>query len=339
MKLETLLFKMQHEGFRAEAFKHLAEVYEARGDTEKSLEYMHKHVASRATADSLAEMTQARSLEARFRNGQQKIALLEKDNELSSQAVEIAQKNNRLKLLGFGALGLTLLSALIVIAYRQRIKSQAQKAEIELNQALIESTEEERERIARELHDGTGSLLTGIKLGLEHLQEKMTDNEQAQQLSTTIYQVQTVAKEVRRVSHAMAPAAIERLPFEEVVTDLINAFSQIGKSKIEYSSSGDFEQMNKTERLMLYRIMQECLNNSFKHADASEINISLMASADEIELLYQDNGRGYDPKSSNDGIGLSSIEKRIHYLHGKKTLETESGAGMLLIVNFPILRA
>ncbi len=233
---------------------------------------------------------------------------------------------------------LALLSALIVISYRQRIRSQAQKAELTLNQSLIESTEEERERIARELHDGTGSLLTGIKLGLEHLHGEMHDTGQMQQLKTTISQVQTVSKEVRRVSHAMAPTAIERMPFEEVIKDLVNVFSQIGTVKLDYSASGDFEQMNKTERLMLYRILQECLNNSFKHADASEIMISLLATSSEIEILYQDNGKGYDPNSISSGLGLSSIEKRISYLHGKRTIETERGSGMLLIVSFPILR-
>ena len=110
----------------------------------------------------------------------------------------------------------------------------------------------------------------------------------------------------------------------------------IGSAEVHAGFSGDLELLDKPKRLMLYRILQECLNNSFKHAHASEINISINVQHGEVELLYEDNGQGYATDQASSGIGLRSIEKRIDYLNGTQRIETSPGAGMSLFINFPL---
>lgn len=311
---------------------------------EAALNQPSEALAARLKYDSLKselvlqqELRQSRNLEALFRNAEQKKELLLKDQELleKGQSLERSRFKSALAWTSFG--GLALIGLFGLFGFKLRLRNQEQKNRLALNQALIESTDNERERIAQELHDGTGSLLTGTKLGLEHLKDSLPSPEMQAKLEQNISQIQAVAQEIRRVAHAMAPAAIDRLSFVDVLEDLIQTFQANEKADIQSSVAGNLDLLNKTERLMLYRILQECLNNSFKHADATEIHISISVEGREAELLYQDNGKGYDLNHTSTGIGLKGIEQRIQYLNGKKMLETEKGSGMLLVVNFPVL--
>lgn len=316
----------------------LSQIYENYGEHEKALLYRINYEASRDSLEEIAQIKQARNLEARFKNEEQQITILKKDKDLALKENELISSASRFKTLTLSFIALFLISLLAFFWFQQRIKNQNQKAKIELDKALLESTEEERERIARELHDSTGSMLTGIKLGLERASEEVGNNEIRENLEMHVKQVQEISHEVRRISHAMAPAAIDRLTFENLLSDLIGTFNSIGGAKIDSSYSGNLEKLNKTERLMLFRIMQECLNNSFKHSEADEIHISLSVEPLSAELMYQDNGKGYDLNSNTDSFGLNGISKRIKYLNGEQTLETEIGEGMLLIASFPLMR-
>ena len=316
----------------------LSQIYTHYGDFEKAMKHRLVFESARDSLETISQMKLAKNLEARFRNEEQKRTILQKDKDLVVKENELISSTNRFRvlLLSFGAL--LLVAALSIFGFRQHIKNQKQQAKIELNKALLESTEEERERIARELHDSTGSMLTGIKLGLERVAEETNAKDLKESLTLHISQVQDVSQEVRRISHAMAPSAIDRLSFENLLNDLLNTFKAIGSVNIEQSYSGDLEKLNKTEKLMLYRILQECLNNSFKHSEADEIHVSISVEEHSAELLYQDNGNGYDKADSSDGIGLSGINRRIKYLNGNQTLETDLGEGMLLIASFPLMR-
>lgn len=315
----------------------ISHLYSLKGDFETAYTKRLEYDVLVEKRTSQEQLTQVRELEARFKNEEQKVTLLEQARTMDRQEADLLANESRMQIFMLALIAAILVSFITFFWYRSRIRNQQQQSKIELNQALIESTEDERERIARELHDGTGSLLTGIKLGLDKVKDISTDEETRERLGTAIKQVQEISKEVRRVSHAMAPTAIDRLGFQDVLTDLVTTFSQIGSAEIDFSAAGDLEHLSKTERLMLYRILQECLNNSFKHSEATEIHISISAIENEVELLFQDNGKGYDPQNAQGGLGLGSIEKRIEYLNGKRTLETDSGKGMLLIINFPTL--
>ncbi len=307
----------------------LSRVHEQMGDYERAHSYLNQHMLVKDSILSELHIKSINELEVKYE-------AQKKDAELLSSSLELQKSTNRTRQIGLGLVIVSLLALFSFLWYRIRLRNQSQAARLELEKVLIESTEEERERIARELHDGTGSLLTGIKLSLEGISNEVVNEPIKERLQKSITQVRSVAKEVRRVSHAMAPSAIERLKYEDVIGDMLQTYREVGTAVVDYGSSGNLEVMNKTERLMIYRILQECLNNSFKHSEATEITVSISVTQDNAELLYQDNGQGYDRGQATKGIGLDSIDKRIKYLNGNRTLETEQGKGVLLIINFPL---
>lgn len=317
-------------------YAQLARLYEAKGEMDKAHEFLKKYQDAENLRMEKADLVQTRHLEAKYRNERQKVIILEKNKVISEKEQELKSSSQRNRTIWITLIGLVLLVLISSFALIQRHHNRRQIAQIEMDKALIESTEEERERIARDLHDGTGSLLTGIKLSLDRLHLTLPESEDKDGLKYTISQVLQLSKEVRRVSHAMAPSTIDRMDYQDVLDDLVRTFALVGTASVHPSFSGDLEGMDKAQRLMLYRILQECLNNTFKHAAATEINISINVTPTEVEMLYEDNGRGYDQDSYTKGLGLQSIAQRIRYLKGRKRIDTSPGEGMTLILSFPL---
>jgi PAS domain S-box-containing protein len=220
-------------------------------------------------------------------------------------------------------------------ALENKLLVESVKKEKELMEAKLQAEEEQREMIGRDLHDGVGQMLAYLSLYFNVLKEKSTINsEDIDKAQTTL---KSTIDEVRRLSRNLAPPAIKDLGFREAVIELINSYGIIPKPKFQLSiyKGKDPGQLLHEHKLMLFRVIQELSSNTFKHAKAENVIIKIDYSADHLEMLYKDDGIGFDNNHSKKGVGIKSIFSRLEFYGGKINFITQPGKGTEVIIKLP----
>lgn len=225
-------------------------------------------------------------------------------------------------------------------------------AEIELNEKrdrvrslshqLIKNSEEEKKHLAQELHDEFGQLLTAFQLGVEiiyngHLTEQSAINSQCVRLLDTIKYME---KELRRICDNLRPDILDDLGLKAALEWLVSQFSVFNEIQVRFNSEVSETRLSPEKELVLYRICQESLNNVSKHASATDVNVDLKESKDNITLTIRDNGCGFNPaqtdiKKKHWGMGLLGMNERAAALSGNVTIESESGKGTTILATLP----
>jgi len=258
--------------------------------------------------------------------------------------LEVAQKNNLIALVSISTIALLALGYLLYRRNKQqqekihhrKILQQQQQAAID----IITAEEEERKRIASDLHDGVGQLMSAAWLNLKAVSDQMMSNarpEDVQLIGKTLALVNESCKEVRQVSHNMMPNAL-------LMKGLINAvrefIGQIDQRSIQINLQTDGLNIAIPSHIesVLYRVIQESVNNVIKHAQASELDISIHQEEDAIDVMIEDNGRGFDKnkRAADAGIGLQNIQSRIDYLRGTVEWNTAPGKGTVVAIYIPL---
>ena len=244
------------------------------------------------------------------------------------------------------AIVLLLLAALVVIfvvVYQKRIIAQDMRVQQleterqrELLSATIEGQERERKRLAKELHDGMASLLSGLKLNLRQQQMQPDLPEaQAQFLQEATSMLETGITDVRRMSHNLLPITLETFGLVQALRDWIEPLQQPGSFAVELQSNSPETRPKPAVELALLRVVQELLQNTIRHAQATEARIKLEFSPTDIQLHYADNGQGMQP-GSKAGLGLKNMESRIHAVNGSIAFGSGSPPGFTASINVPI---
>jgi two-component system NarL family sensor kinase len=283
-------------------------------------------------------------------SSEQKIAELQAQFDTEKKKEQIAQQ--QLKISKRNVLLVVLLAALVLsfflfrlFYYRykfkqeQKLQQELVKEELKRSKAILESEENERQRLARELHDGVGQLLSASKLNLSSLTSNKCTPEEKLRLQQSMDTLDDSIKEIRYISHNMVPDVLLNFGFVRAVQDFISRVNQTNKLKIHFESNGFEESMlDNTGKLMLYRIIQESVNNTIKYAEATQISIQLSADTTEISLLMEDNGKGFDVDEAKQkgGIGLRNIQLRTDYLKGKLDIESSPKNGTTIIIEIPL---
>lgn len=211
-----------------------------------------------------------------------------------------------------------------------------QKLAYEHQEALLHSTiltqEKERKRIARELHDEIGSKLNVILLNIHRLQSADETQETTAEISaemTTL--IHSTIDTTRRISHDLLPPTLEDFGLVEAIKELQHNFNKAGGSKVNFElMEAKTEVRNVDVQLNLFRIIQELINNSLRHGQASEIDIKLWINPEQLKLTYSDNGKGFDMNDfeHKKGLGLKNIESRLHILGGTHHYSSALGEGI-----------
>jgi len=221
----------------------------------------------------------------------------------------------------------------------------AQRQAVELRRRFVErvlfAQEEERRRIARELHDEIGQVLTSISLRLAALENAAT-LEVAQQYARDLRAITVpVAKDVSRLARGLHPQILDDLGFEAAVERLV-AESRVEHGKrvdLQFLGNG-FETLPKTHSIAAYRILQEALTNVAKHAEAHEVSVVIRLEEQMLHMLVEDDGVGFDPAcveaSVDAGLGLYAVRERTSLLDGSVDVESEPGHGTRIAVRLPI---
>jgi signal transduction histidine kinase len=200
---------------------------------------------------------------------------------------------------------------------------------------IIEATEKERKRVAEDLHDGLGQLLSTAKLNLTAIETD--DIEENKNLNTSIAIIDEACQEIRHISHNMMPGTLIRLGLVSAVKEQARKINASGKILVTVSVSGFETRMDESREIALYRVIQELLNNAIRYANATDVEIKLEQLADGYLFSIKDNGKGFDPKvlELGKGIGWRNIRSRVDLLQGNIDLKTAPGKGTVLNIWIP----
>jgi signal transduction histidine kinase len=266
-----------------------------------------------------------------------------KEAQLKLQQAEITKKNY---LLWGAAAGLVLLLISGFTFYRKRqaqnklqLQAEVMKQQDLSTKAIIVAEENERKRIAADLHDGVGQMMSAAKMNLSAFENELPfkDELQKNNFDKIIGLVDESCKEIRSVSHQMMPNALLKSGLASAVKEFIDKLdSRI--LKVNLHTEGLNERLDSNVETVLYRIVQECVNNVIKHSGANTLDISLIKDAEGIAATIEDNGRGFDSKDKTkfDGIGVKNIISRVQYLKGNVDFDSSPGKGTLVAIHVPL---
>lgn len=321
----------------------LSNIYEQLGDYKKALEAHQKYQSMSVDLVNEKSNQQIALMQTKFdtEKKEQKITLLNKENTI--QKLSISKQQTTIAII----VGLLLVSILVagLVYNRNKLKQKALlQAEMLRHQdmmtkAVIDAEEHERKRIGADLHDGVGQLFSAVKMNLSGLFERISLQREEDKFlaENTLALVDESCKEVRVISHQMMPNMLLR---SGIASDLKSFIEKIDADslKIRLETTGFKDRLESNVETMLYRIIQETINNVIKHAQATQLDIVLKRDAREIFAVIKDNGVGFDAEKAGsfDGIGLKNILTRIEYLRGTIEYESAPGQGTTVTVNVPV---
>lgn len=214
------------------------------------------------------------------------------------------------------------------------VQFQQQKAR---TAAIVETQEEERRRIAKELHDALGQMLVAAKFNVDILEDKLTDASMQLRVADIKNLLNQIMMEVRRISYNLMPSILEDFGLPPALNHLCEQLSQAENLKIRFFTIGMEKRAARPVETGLYRIAQEALNNILKHSRAREATVQLIKNKKTITLTIEDNGQGFDPArtksaTAQSGMGLMNMRERAESLHATFSLTAEPGRGTEIIV-------
>jgi len=319
------------------ALKEYAALEEGFGNHERALEIYKRYYNIQDSVYSNENRKIAIEFEEKYEGAK-------KDAELADKEIVIAkQLNQRRLLIGGGTLAL-LLAGFFWSRSRsanqirkkqelidaQKIKELKSEKKILSMNAMIEGQEAERTRIAKDLHDGLGGLLSTVKAHFSNIQSEIQKIEKMDMYNRANELVDEACDEVRRISHNLMPGALRLEGLRAAIMSLGEQMDAAHPFSVRVESIGFETRMEESKEVFVYRIIQEALNNIIKHAEAKQVLIQLSETENEFHFIVEDDGRGFDPLQVQSGLGLRSIQSRVDFLKGSLDMDTKEGVGTTL---------
>ena len=201
---------------------------------------------------------------------------------------------------------------------------------------MVEGQEDERKRIAEDLHDRVGSILSTVKLYFNSLNTKIDtfQGENNQQFEKANTLLDEAVDEIRRISHNLISSILMKFGLGPALKDLCETVEGAQQIKVDLQMHGIDQRLNNQLEISLYRIIQELISNILKHATATEITISITHQNGNLNILVEDNGKGFDTSVIPNGIGLKNIKSRILKLNGQINIDSVTDRGTIVNLNF-----
>ncbi|HRW68350.1 tetratricopeptide repeat protein [Lentimicrobium sp.] len=270
------------------------------------------------------------------------IAFLNQQNEMKNLQLQTARIRQRNSLLIAGFILLVVLSGmafwLVKSRYKTKMRLEHEKRLIqkEAFSAIVNAEENERKRIAMELHDGLGQLLSAAKLNISVLEDTNSEEDRLAVDNAENLIDQAIA-DLRNISHNLMPSALIRLGLIPAIHDMADKINSGRKVVVKITSEGFESRLPGNLEIAIYRVIQESVNNILKHAGAGNIFINLRYGGESLDLSIEDDGKGMpEPSTSNSGkgIGWDDIRSRVSLFNGRMNLYSEPGKGTRLNINF-----
>jgi two-component system NarL family sensor kinase len=221
-----------------------------------------------------------------------------------------------------------------------RIGQLENEKQILAGEAVVKGQEEERGRLAKDLHDGLGGLLSGIKFSFASVKGNLTmTSENHQAFERSMDMLDSSIREMRRVAHNMMPEALVRFGLDTALKDYCNDINLTGALKISYQSIGTKdENFDKTTTITIYRIVQELITNTMKHSAAKTAIVQLTKTSNQLSVTVEDDGKGFDTSliKQSRGVGWTNIQHRVNFLKGKLDVDSGPAKGTSVHIEFDV---
>ncbi len=275
-----------------------------------------------------------------LKNQDQKIDLLGLGNK--NKTLEIQKKNSQI-MYGLGAFVFLLLLSILFynrnkLRHRAKLQEAIIKEQDKSASAIISAEENERSRMSQSLHDGLGQLLSATKMNLQAALEHLPEHEKSSKIySNALQLVDESITEMRSVSHQMVTNNVMRKGLANALKELIEKIES-NKLRITLDTKGLLQEIKPEIQLVVYRILQESIQNVIKHADASQVDIILDAKQDLLHASISDNGKGFDSNTlkQHKGIGIDNIDTRVRFLKGTYKITSTPGNGTWIELDIPL---
>jgi len=215
----------------------------------------------------------------------------------------------------------------------QRIQQFEQEKQLVATQSVLDGETRERARLARDLHDSLGSMLTGVKLNLlEMKQGAKLEYTEVDRFNSVLGLLDKSVHEMRRIAHHLMPDSLSRFGLKPAVRDFCNNLPSV-----HFMYYGDESRLDPNLEVMIYRTIHELVNNALKHAKSEHIMVQILREQDRIAFTVQDNGCGFDPEKITQGMGLENIRTRIAAYNGTLDIDSREGEGTEINIDISLV--
>ncbi|MFN1219267.1 ATP-binding protein [Chryseobacterium kwangjuense] len=316
-------------------FAEMSGINELMGNQKDAFSWLKKY-------SSLNDSLHTENLKLEISRYESKFNTKEKERLIAEKQLEITKKNFYLWIFGIVIFVLLLLTVFAIFYFtnkkilaeqreinlHQKLRETHQAEELKITKAVLDGEERERERIAKDLHDGLGGLLAVLKINMSNWATHNTPD-QAPGFSKMLGQVDTSIFELRRMARNLMPASLNNFGLEPAIRDLCDLY-------VRNDLNIDFLPVNMTNEIPqniqtnIYRIVQELLSNAVKHSEATRIILQCSQSGTDFYITIEDNGKGIDETAKSNGMGMNNLQNRVSYLKGKMEIISEKNEGTLI---------
>ncbi|MFD2585365.1 ATP-binding protein [Croceitalea marina] len=324
--------------------------YQKKGDFENAYNLMTQYLR---VSNQILEQQNSKAIkeiEIKYQTLQKENQIYELKEEQLAKQSEIERQKTIKKAFLYGFLVLLVPIIALLFVYYQKLQTQSQlnqqqeelnsqkiasllsSQELELARASLDAQQEERYRIAKQLHDSIGGNLAGIKLQLANLKEDTKFQKEVMAQVNDTYEL------VRDISHDLVPKKFNQNAFISLLENYINQLEKNSEIEISFSAHpketvNDLEPKLKVE---LYQIIQELFTNTIKHAEANSVEAHLNIHDGLFQLIFEDDGKGFELENLRKGIGLKNIENRLHNLNARLMLDSTPNRGTVVTIEIPL---
>ncbi|MEO9891990.1 sensor histidine kinase [Aurantibacter sp.] len=325
-EFEKMYNKNSVPSIGVDAYEYWAKAENMTGNFQNSNKYLEKYVKINDSLNSEKNKTSIANAETKYQTEKKDKEIAEQQLELADQQLAIQESKSKTRTMSILVVSLLLGSILLWFSFRQRQKRMQQQLvtiekeqEVRTLESLMEGEEKERLRIAKELHDGVNGDLAAIKFKLTSLLE--TNN---QVINEAVEMIDTSSEQVRAISHNLVPPSLRDFNLLKAVESYCENMNAIHEPEIIFQHLGDEIVLKKKQEANLFRIVQELVTNSIKHAEAKEIHVQLSNVENNLQLTVEDDGKGFDVANvKSDGIGMQNVKSRVEYLNGLMDVKSD----------------
>jgi signal transduction histidine kinase len=318
-----------------------AEINESTSQHKLALGFRKKYEKLQDSLVSAETRDNINKLEIEYQTSQKEKALAEQKLIIAKNEVELRRKNQYILSAVLVIVVLLFVAAFAFLIYKQKQKAVAERMtilekekKVQVLEAMMSGEEKERSRLAKELHDGIGGILSATKMHLSILKNENQVPERAPKFESTLGMLDSAFKEIRSIAHNLAPEILLKNGLNKALMLYCDRITNEQLS-VEFYSVGEIPRLQHNYELIIYRIVQELMNNIIKHSQATNAYVQLSNHDSFMTITVEDNGIGME-KSESNGIGMDNLRSRVESLKGEFTISSQKGKGTTCYVEVDI---
>lgn len=334
---------------RMDAFEGLADASEYFGDYKSALAYRDKYEAVKDSIVGARAKNKIAELQTLYEKEKKENQIKNLQQEKEFDQLKLQEKNLEISKLNWQRFGLILFVFIVLLGSFLLYRIYQSKKEVEKNKAIIaerekglqavfDATEEERQRISKDLHDGVGQQMSGLKLAWQNMIVSFQNlsDEEKNKLESLSKILDETASDVRTISHRMMPRVLSEYGLVEALQDMLEKSFALGNIAYNFEHFNITDRLPKKIEIALFRIAQELTNNIIKHSKADQVNVQLFKNNNQVVLVFEDNGIGVDISQKNSGHGFINIQSRLSGVNGQFNLEPSYQKGSVATIRIQL---